>query len=127
MDADEKEIRALVDTWMSATSAGDLDRVLPLMAEDAVFLRAGQPPMLGRKAFEDAARASWAGGQMKFDGRAEIQELRVAGDWAWMWQRLEVQGKKPDGTTTKRTGHTLTILRKQHCRWVLARDANLLA
>ena len=33
MDADEKEIRRLVETWMSATREGNLDRVLELMAE----------------------------------------------------------------------------------------------
>jgi ketosteroid isomerase-like protein len=32
-----------------------------------------------------------------------------------------------DGKKAKRSGHTLTILRKENGRWVLARDANLLA
>ena len=38
MTEDEKEIRRLVETWMSATKRGDLDTVLGLMAEDVVFL-----------------------------------------------------------------------------------------
>jgi ketosteroid isomerase-like protein len=31
------------------------------------------------------------------------------------------------GKSTTRSGHTLTVLHKQHGRWLLARDANLLA
>ena len=127
MEKDEKEIRTLVDTWMAATREGDLDRVLELMAEDAVFLVAGKPPMRGREAFAAAARESWAGGQMKFDGQSDIQEIRVEGDAAYMWQRLSVEATSPDGKKNKRSGHTLTVLRRENGRWLLARDANLLA
>jgi hypothetical protein len=45
MQSDEQEIRQLVATWMEATKAGDADTVLSLMADDVVFLVAGQPPM----------------------------------------------------------------------------------
>ena len=126
MDKDEKEIRQMVDTWMAATRESDLDRVLELMAEDAVFLVPGKPPMIGRKAFADAARGSWANGPVKFDGKSEIQEIRVLGDWAWMWTKLRVEATMPDGKPVTRSGHTLTILRKENGRWLLARDANLL-
>ena len=34
----------------------------------------------------------------------------------------------PNGAqSVKRAGHTLSILKKQNGRWVIARDANLLA
>ena len=41
MSPDEQQIRDLVATWMSATSAGDIDTVLSLMTDDVVFLVAG--------------------------------------------------------------------------------------
>jgi len=34
MDQDEQAIRAIVATWMDATAAGDVSRVLELMADD---------------------------------------------------------------------------------------------
>ena len=37
MQNDEQSIRDLVAKWQSATAAGDLSRILPLMAEDVVF------------------------------------------------------------------------------------------
>jgi uncharacterized protein (TIGR02246 family) len=43
MEADEREIRQVVATWMTATKAGDIETVLTLMADDVVFLIAGRP------------------------------------------------------------------------------------
>ncbi len=54
MPNDEQAIRDLLTAWQDATAAGDLSKVLSLMAEDAVFLTPGHPPMLGRDAFATA-------------------------------------------------------------------------
>jgi len=51
MDRDEQAIRSLVATWLEGTAAGDLPRVLELVAEDVVFLGPGRPPMRGRDGF----------------------------------------------------------------------------
>lgn len=37
MSSDEQAIRDLIEQWHRSTAAGELDAVLPLMAEDAVF------------------------------------------------------------------------------------------
>jgi uncharacterized protein (TIGR02246 family) len=54
-------------------------------------------------------------------------ELRVLGEWAYLRNHLEMTittaGKPPH----QRAGSTLTILRKQDGRWLLARDANLVS
>jgi uncharacterized protein (TIGR02246 family) len=127
MQTDEQAIRELVERWMAATRAGDVDAVLDLIAEDAVFLVAGRPPM--RKAeFAAAARAQAGDAGPTIDGRSEIQEIRVAGDWAFLWSRLTVVATPRDGSAPlERSGHTLTVMRKEGGRWKLARDANLLA
>ena len=123
---DEQEIRQLISTWMTATKAGDIDKVLSLMSDDVVFLVPGQPVM-GKAKFEAAARAQSAGNAPQFDGTSEIQEIKVLGDWAFLWTKLTVAATPPGGgPTIKRAGHTLTILKKQNGQWVLARDANLL-
>jgi uncharacterized protein (TIGR02246 family) len=128
MQSDEQEIRQLVITWMAATKAGDLETVLSLMAEDVVFLVPGQPPMIGRSAFAAAARSQQRQGPVQFDGRSEIQEIKVLGEWAFMWTKLTVVVNRPDGAAPMtRAGHTLSILKKQNGKWVLARDANMLA
>lgn len=124
---DEHRIRELVATWMREASAGNTSAVLDLMTDDVVFLRPGHPPM--RKAeFAKGAEAQESGKAPTFDGTSEIEEIQVMGDWAFMWTQLEVVAKPPiGGTPTKRSGHTLTILRKEGGRWKIARDANMLS
>lgn len=126
MQDDEQQIRELVATWMAATKAGDVDTVLGLMTDDVVFLVPGRPPM-GKAEFAAAARAQAGGTAPSFDGSSEIQEIQVAGDWAWLWSRLRVVVTPADGSPRlQREGHTLTVLRRSQGRWLLARDANLL-
>ena len=124
---DEEEIRELVSTWIRATKSGDIDTVLSLMSDDIVFPMPGQPVM--RKAgFAAAARAQGGNKAATFDGTSDIQEIRVLGDWAFMWTKLTVVATPPGGgSPITRSGHTLSILRKHNGRWVLARDANMLA
>jgi uncharacterized protein (TIGR02246 family) len=127
MQSDEQEIRQLVDTWMGATKAGDLEKVLSLMSDDVVFLVPGQAVM--RKAdFIGSARSKSGQQPPQFDGKSEIQEIKILGDWAFMWTKLTVVVSPPGGAQPiTRAGHTLSILKKQNGKWVLARDANMLA
>lgn len=127
MNKDEQEIRQLVSTWMAASKAGDIEKVLSLMTDDVVFLVPGQPVM--HKA-DFAAVAQMQSGQNapQFDGSSEIQEIKILGDWAFMWTKLTIIVTPPGGAqSVARSGHTLTILKKQSGQWLLARDANLLA
>jgi uncharacterized protein (TIGR02246 family) len=127
MPSDEQAIRDLVTTWLDATAAGDLVRVLSLMTEDATFLVPGRPPMKGQAAF---AAAFQAAGLVHFDieSKSEIQEIQIVGDIAWLSNHLTVTiTPKHGGAPTRRSGYTLTILRKQSDgRWLLIRDANML-
>jgi uncharacterized protein (TIGR02246 family) len=120
--ADEKAIRELVETWMTASKAGDLETVLSLMTDDVVFLVPGAKPF-GKEAF---AAASQGMKDMRIEGRSEIQELKVLGDWAYLRNFIDISFTPPGGSVVHRSGHTLTILRKESGgRWRIARDANL--
>ncbi len=123
MTDDERMIRELVQTWMTASREGDTKTVLGLMTEDAVFLTPGRPPM--RKA--DFAAAAEGQKGMKIAGESEIQEIKVLGDWAFMWTRLKMTVQMGDAAPVVRAGHTLSVLQKENSRWRLSRDANLLA
>lgn len=64
---------------------------------------------------------------MNTDAVGTVEEIRVIGDWAYAWATLAVVVTKPDGGSIRRTGPTLSIYRRQADRWVLYRDANMLA
>jgi uncharacterized protein (TIGR02246 family) len=125
MQNDEQAIRELVATWLSASKAGDTEKVLSLMAEDVVFLVPGQPSMRGKSAF--AAGQSGLQ-QLDIETTSKIQEIKVFGEWAYLWTELSVVvTPKNGGAPVKRAGNTLSILKKQAGAWVIFRDANMLA
>jgi uncharacterized protein (TIGR02246 family) len=124
MTEDERAIRAVVETWFAATKAGDLAAVLELMTDDVVFMVPGREPF-GKDAFAAAFQGM---ANMVMDGSSEIVELRVLGDWALVRNHIDLTVTPPGGAPIRRSGYTLTILRKEPSgRWRLARDANLVA
>jgi uncharacterized protein (TIGR02246 family) len=127
MDKDEQEIRNLIETWLRATRAGDVDTVLSLTTPDVVFLVPGQPPMQGQAEFGRALRAVL--GSNAIESTSEIDEIVVSGDLAYCRSRLHVTvTKKHDNTPLQRSGHTLSILRRcEDGKWRLARDANMVS
>ena len=123
---DEQAIRTLIATWLAATAAGDVDKVLALMSPDAVFLTAGHPPMRGRRAFEQGLRTVLA--THSIEANSEVEEVSVAGDMAYSVTRLSVaMTSRNGGTPVRRSGNTLSVYRKgADGSWLLTRDANML-
>jgi uncharacterized protein (TIGR02246 family) len=124
MTEDERAIREVVETWMSASRSGDVAAVLGLMTDDVVFMVPGREPF-GKEAFA-AATKGLSG--MKLDGTSEIVELQVLGRWAYIRNHIDITMTPPDGNAVRRSGYTLTLLCKESDgRWRLARDANLVS
>ncbi len=126
MELDEREIRAVHSTWIDAVNAGDLARLLPLMADDVVFLNPGQSPV-GRDGF--SANFSAAHQHVRIRCNSELEEVVVVGEVAYTRSRdaLSVT-PRAGGEATQFAGHRITVYRKQpDGRWLLARDAHTLS
>jgi len=122
---DEHAIRHLVATWLNAAKTRDTERFLSLMADDVVFLQPGQPPMRGKAEFAEAQSRFQ---QFDIEADGEIQEIRVFGEWAYIWTALSVVITPRDGgQSVRRSGNTLSILQKRAGNWLFFRDANMLA
>jgi uncharacterized protein (TIGR02246 family) len=124
MTDDEQAIQEMVSTWMNASQARDINTVLSLMADDVIFMVPGREPF-GKEEFRAASE------QMKnvrLAGRSDICEIKVLGDWAYIRNYIEITVIPADGIPMQRSGYTLSIVRKQpDGKWVLWRDANLVA
>ena len=122
MTHDERVIRDLVATWMKASETGDVDTVPSLLADDVIFMVPGREPF-GKDAFRAMSETTKS---VRLTGTSDIRELKVLGDWAYIRNYVEITIVPPDGAAMRRTGYTLSILRKQpDGKWVLWRDANL--
>ena len=125
MSEDERAIREVVETWMDATRRDDIDMVLDLMTDDVLFMTPGREPF-GKAEFKANSEAL---SDARVDGRAEVREVEVLGDRAWIRNHIEVTMTPPGGTKpVRRSGYTLTILKRcADGRWRLFRDANLVS
>ena len=126
MDLEERGIRQVHSTWISAVNAGDLARLLTLMTDDVVFLSPGQAPF-GRQDFP--AGFSTAHQQFQILCISELEEVVVVGEIAYTLCRDSLSmTPRAGGETTELAGHRITIYRKQpDGRWLLARDAHTLS
>jgi len=126
MEADEREIREVHSTWISAVNAGDLVRLLSLMADDVVFLNPGKAPF-GREGF--SANFSAAQQRVRVRCSSELEEVVVIGEVAYTRSRDALSvGLRAGGEATQLAGHRITVYRKQpDGRWLLARDAHTLS
>src|SRR3569833_1312304 len=108
MDDDDTAIRSLLRAWHEATAAGDVARILPLMAEDVVFLGAGRPPMRGRRAFEQGLRTLLT--HSRIEAHGDVRESTVCGDLAYCWSDLAVKVTPiGGGSPTRLAGPALSI------------------
>ncbi len=126
MGIDERAIRELHSTWIDAVNAGDLVRLLTLMADDVVFLNPGRAP-LGRDEFP--AVFSAAHKQARIRCSSELEEVVVVGEVAYTRSRDSLSVIPLAGPEAKQlAGHRITVWRKQpDGRWLLARDAHTLS
>jgi len=94
-----------------------------LMTDDVVFMVCGREPF-GKAEFEAGSRRQ---SDVKIEGTSEIEEIHVVGDWGFARTRIAVTMTPSGGDARHRSGHTLSIFRREpDGNWRLARDANLL-
>ena len=124
MNPDERAIRDVISTWLSASAAGDTEKVLTLMSDDVVFLVAGRS--FGKEEF---AAGQSALATHRIEASSDVREVVVSGDLAYARTELTVtMTPLAGGPGLRRSGPTLSIFRRDGGgRWVLARDASLLA
>jgi uncharacterized protein (TIGR02246 family) len=125
----EQMIREVHTAWIAAVNAGDVDTLLALMAEDALFLTPGQEPV-DRAAFPAGFTAGFTAAHAASRIRcvSALREVTVVGDLAYALSEDALSvALRSGGPSLELRGHRLTVYRKQpDGRWLLARDAHTL-
>ena len=126
MASDEREICTVHSIWIHAVNAGDLARLLTLVAEDVVFLTPGQAPS-DREGFSSNFMAAQQ--QMRICCASESEEVVVVGEVAYTRSRDALSVTlRTGGKAGQLAGHRMTVYRKQSDgRWLLSRDVHTLS
>jgi uncharacterized protein (TIGR02246 family) len=112
-DADKNAILLLLDRWRVATRAKDIHAILELVTDDVVFLPSSVPPIKGKEEVGKMYRAFFPQ-YCEIKHEAIIEEIRVAGDWAFLWGTDELRLIPESGETEiHMKGKGLSILQRQ--------------
>ena len=122
MTDDVRQIRELVASWIAASKAGDLPKLMDMMTDDVIFMTPGRPPFGKAEFAADSERMKGAA----IDARADVREIEVFGPWAYIRNHIEAELTFPGQSPRHMSGYAMTVLRKDAdgC-WRIARDANL--
>jgi len=98
---------------MAAMNGKDISKLMDMIAEDIVFLPPGFPPIRGKQAVEMMYRGFFQQ-FTKVDQTSTLEEVEVAGDWAYAWgTERTVLFLQTGGAPIQMEGRGLSILRRQ--------------
>jgi len=106
MTDDERQIRDLVDSWMAASKAGDVEGVLALMTDDVIFMTPGRPPFGKLEFAADSERMS----DVEVDGRSDLEEIGIFGDTAFIRNHIQISLTRAGDGPKRMSGYAMSIL-----------------
>jgi uncharacterized protein (TIGR02246 family) len=122
---DRQAIEALMQRWLAAVQRKDIASLLDMITDDAVFLPPGLPPVRGKREVE-ALYGRFFPQFSRVEQTASMEELIVAGDWAFSWgfESFVLQAQA-GGPEIRMQGKGMSVLQRQpDGSWKYARGIN---
>ncbi|HEY7441927.1 MAG TPA: SgcJ/EcaC family oxidoreductase [Vicinamibacterales bacterium] len=124
-NVDRTTIQGLMIRWAAAIRAKDATALAAMVTEDAVFLPPGFPPIRGKHSIEVMYKTFFPQFS-RVELNSEVEELEVAGDWAFVWgSETMVLVPQSGGSPIEMQGRGMSILKRQlDGSWKIARGIN---
>jgi uncharacterized protein (TIGR02246 family) len=113
LSAEEAAIRRTDADWLAATSAHDLDRVLPFWTEDATILAPSTPAIVGKEAIRKYVSGAFATPGFSITWKTEKVEVSQSGDLAYSTGTDRISLNTPDGKSLTEENRGVAIWKKQ--------------
>jgi ketosteroid isomerase-like protein len=127
IEQDRAGIERLHQQDIAATFSDKADELANLWDSDAVRIQPGRPAEVG-KAVIYANDKRWEASKGKHKwlcGHMEIQDLQIAGDWAFEWGYFSYKEDTAEGKVSTGQGKVLRVLHRQvDGSWKFARVMN---
>ena len=81
-EADIQAIKEIEAKWAAATNSGDIESIMSLLTDDAIFMFTNEPIVKGKEAVRNHALADFEEYAYE-NSKAMVVEVRLAGDWAY--------------------------------------------
>ena len=119
--ADEAAVRESVERAVEAFNTSDIDALVDLHTDDAVILKPGKPPEIGKQVMRASLEEVFS--TFKVSESRTIEEIEIVSDWAFTWGYYSVTLTPIDGSPPiAEEGKYIDILRRQPGgAWLFAR------
>lgn len=120
---DRAQIEAIEERIRAGFAQGDADAIAAQYTEDALLMPQDLPSIQGRAAIAENYRPALQ--EYAMDLQTRVEEVEVAGHWAWLRGRFEhTATHRADGTVTAYRGKYLAVARRDPDGvWRFHRDA----
>lgn len=126
VEQDRMAIERLHQLDLEATLSDKADELVKLWDNDAVRIQPGRPAEIGKAVIyaDDKPWEASNGREKTLCGKSEIQDLQIAGDWAFEWGYFSYKTSAASKTVTGQ-GKVLRVLKRQpDGSWKFARVMN---
>src|SRR5215472_12249774 len=115
IEQDMKGIERLHEQDKEATLADSADQLAKLWDKDAVRFHMTRPAEIGAAVIyaDDKQWEMSSGRERSLCGDLEIQDVQIAGDWAFEWGYFSYKTADPAGKVSIQYGKVLRIMRRQ--------------
>ena len=127
IEQDKAGIERLHQQDIAATFSDKADELANLWDSDAVRIQPGRPAEVGKAVIyaNDKRWEASKGKQKTLCGHMEIQDLQIAGDWAFEWAYFSYKENTAEGKVSTSQGKVLRVLHRQvDGSWKFARVMN---
>jgi uncharacterized protein (TIGR02246 family) len=121
-----ESVRRFFDNWIAAERDHDIGRLLDAVDDDCVFLLPGQEPLKGKQQVRQMYESFFQTyGGAAVDHRVSVEDVQIAGNYAFFWGVDELKISRPDGQVVQARGYGIGILKRGvDGRWKSYRSMN---
>ena len=127
VEQDRAGIERLHQQDIAATLSDKADQLANLWDDDAVRIQPGRPAEVSKAVIvaDDKQWEATKGKQKALCAHMEIQDVTIAGDWAFEWAYFSYKGSDAEGKVSTGQGKVLRVLHRQgDGSWKFARVMN---
>ena len=127
VEQDRAGIERLHQQDLAATFSDNADELATLWDNDAVRIQPGRPAEVSKAVIyaNDKRWEASKGNHKTLCGHMEIQDVQIAGDWAFEWGYFSMKESSGDGKVSTGQGKVLRVLHRQtDGSWKFARVMN---
>ena len=119
---DHAAFKQLQQVWIESYLSGDLDTLMTLHDEDTILMPRRQPTLDSLEAIRGFFESRVGKYDIEFND--DPKELRINGDWAFLWGQFTLVGRPKDGGEPFHDAGRYFVLYKKNANgeWRIFRD-----